>query len=134
MPSRCCCCLSLRRGCLIISFITLVVGLLGTAYGILLLIKAGGWQGWLTVVVEILNVLLAILLACSVDKTVVVLVRAWAACTTLQVVMGVIVGVIFIFYDSVIVGVVALCFTVAQVYFVMVVWSYSAAMKATAEE
>ncbi|XP_045604050.1 uncharacterized protein [Procambarus clarkii] len=126
---NCCCGCSLRTGTIIIAVLSLLFGLATAGYSIYLVV-AGVTEGWLDLVINIFNIIVAIVLIHGIRTERAGLVMAWVWATAFSIALSVVLGIVFVFITaSLVAAFILFVVSAIQIYFLLVVRSYALSLK-----
>ncbi|XP_050722979.1 uncharacterized protein LOC127001818 [Eriocheir sinensis] len=128
--ANCCLCISLRTGSLIIGIISLVFSLVGAGFSIFVGVT-GGAEGWVDLAIDLVHFALAVILIHGIRTEREGLLKVWIIGTGFLVGLSIILGIIIILLtNSIVAAILLLVVSAIQIYFILVVRSYSLTLSA----
>ncbi|XP_064116760.1 uncharacterized protein LOC135222601 isoform X2 [Macrobrachium nipponense] len=125
----CCFGISLRRAACIIAGVSLFLQVIGLAGGMFIGIKYGLEEGWMNVVIKLMNIALILALIYAIKTTRQDLVFLWVYGSLMMTILSLAIGIISVVYTKTAVGSVILVTLIAlHLYFIVVIRSYAHSM------
>ncbi|XP_066938373.1 uncharacterized protein [Macrobrachium rosenbergii] len=125
----CCFGISLRRAAYIIAGVSLFLQIIGLAGGMFVGIKYGLEEGWVNVVIKLMNIGLIMVLVYAIKTTRQDLVFLWVYGSVMMTILSLAIGIISVVYTKTAVGsVILLALTALHLYFIAVIRSYAHSM------
>ncbi|XP_068200547.1 uncharacterized protein [Palaemon carinicauda] len=125
----CCFGTSLRRAAYIVAGVSLFLQIIGLAGGMFVGTKYGLEEGWINVVIKLMNIALISVLIFAIKTTRQDLVFLWVYGSVMMTILSLAIGIITVVYTKTVIGtVILLSLTALHFYFIVIVRSYAYTM------